>query len=155
MAILREMGILSLCYLLAFALCTVILVYVLNVPGLLSGKQNLVDEYYKDNFLITIPLDIFLVFAYLLIAQLIIYGIGTKNMLLRFLIVALTTSAISGFFYNMYISSPLNKESFFSRWFYGAGIYAVLYDIIYVTLVYAVMVYILIDQVYKVNNKQK
>ena len=74
-------------------------------------------------------------------------------MLFRFLIVALTTTMISGFFYKMYMSSPVNKDSFFSRWFYGAGLYAILYDIVYVTIVYAVMVYILVEQVYKVNKK--
>jgi hypothetical protein len=153
MAIVKELSILTLCYLLAFGVSTVVIVYILNIPGIITGKQKLVDEYYKTNFLIYIPLDVVLVALYLLVAQLFIYISGIKNMLFRFLIVALTTTMISGFFYNMYMSSPVNKDSFFSRWFYGAGLYAILYDIVYVTIVYAVMVYILVEQVYKVNKK--
>jgi hypothetical protein len=59
-------------------------------------------------------------------------------------IVAFVTLCISGAFYLMYKSKPLDKKSFFSRWFYAAGFYAVVYDIVLITTTYAVLMYTLV-----------
>jgi len=151
MVLIREISALLISYLISFCFITFLFVYILNVPGKITGNQELVDEYYLKGFIVNIPFDVLLVLAYLLFAQLIIYGIGVKNIVIRILIVMFTTLCISGYFYNMYLSYPENKNSFFSRWFHAVGIKAVIYDIVSVTAIYGIMVYILIQTTYKLN----
>ena len=142
---------LALSYFLAFGFTTVFIVYIINLPGLLTNQQNLVDEYYKVNFLKMIPLDMFLILLYILAAQLIIYLLDIQQMLLKTVIVMLTTAAISGAFYIGFVQAPLNKSSFFSRWFHSAGTSAIVYDMIYVPVVYIVTVLLLTEHVYAVK----
>ena len=147
----KDVFTLALSYILAFGFTTVFIVYIINLPGILTNQQNLVDEYYKVNFLKMIPFDLFLVLLYILAAQLIIYLLDIQEMLLKTLIVILTTAAISGIFYIGFIQAPLNKSSFFSRWFHSAGTSAIVYDMIYVPVVYVVTVLLLTEHIYAVK----
>jgi len=147
----KDVSTLALSYILAFGFTTVFIVYIINLPGLLTNQQNLVDEYYKVNFLKMIPFDMFLVLFYILAAQLIIYFMDIQEMLLKTFIVVLTTATISGMFYIGYIQAPLKTSSFFSRWFHSAGLSAVAYDMIYVPLVYIVTVLLLTEHIYAVK----
>jgi hypothetical protein len=110
----------------------------------ITGQQKLVTEYYYDNILSSTILDLFLVFFYLLIAQVVIYGLNINRMLARMFIVAFVTLCISGTFYILYKSKPLDKKSFFSRWFYAAGFNAVIYDIVLITITYSVLMITLV-----------
>jgi len=148
----QEVCALLLSYIIAFSIVMLLLVYTLNVPGLLTGRQDLVDEYYQTRFSTTIPFDLLLVFAYLALAQLVVYKFDLNSLVARLGVVVLTTIVISGYFYNMYLSYPENKHSFFSRWFYGVGLWAVLYDTIFLATTYAVMVYIRTYNMYISNR---
>lgn len=139
MAIFKELTWLFVSYLITFVISTLLIVYVLHLPVFITGQQKLVSEYYYDNILSSTILDIFLVFFYLLIAQVVIYGFNINRMVYRMFIVAFVTLCISGAFYLLYKSKPLDKNSFFSRWFYAAGFNAVIYDIILITITYAVL----------------
>ena len=99
----------------------------------------MVNEYYYDNFLSSTLLDYFLVFAYLLVAQCVIYGLNANYIAHRLTLVIVTTLCISGGFYLYFKSKPLDKTSFFSRWFYNAGFSAVVYDIVLLTVTYSVL----------------
>ena len=64
MSVLNKALTVILSYLLSFGFSTIVIVYILNVPGLLTGQQKLVDEYYRKNFVSSTILDLFLIFAY-------------------------------------------------------------------------------------------
>lgn len=144
MAIFKELTWLFTSYLITFVISTLLIVYVLHLPVFITGQQKLVTEYYYDNILSSTILDLFLVFFYLLIAQVVIYGLNINRMLARMFIVAFVTLCISGTFYILYKSKPLDKKSFFSRWFYAAGFNAVIYDIVLITITYSVLMITLV-----------
>lgn len=131
---------LGLSFVISCCITTVFLVYMINAPYILTQQSKMIKEYYYDNAFNSFIFDIFLTAAYLLIAQYIIYLLDVENFSLKLVIVALTTLFISGMFYNMYMSYPLDKSSFFSRWFYNAGFSAVIYDIIYLLVLYIITV---------------
>ena len=139
MAIYKELVWLIVSYLITFVVSTSLVVYVLHLPVFITGQQKMVTEYYYDNIVSSTFLDLFLVFVYLLFAQAVIYILNVNRMISRMVIVAFVTLCISGTFYILYKSKPLDKKSFFSRWFYAAGFSAVVYDIVLLTITYAVL----------------
>ena len=144
MAIYKELVWLVTSYLITFIVSTLLIVYVLHLPVFITGQQKLVTEYYYKNILSSTLLDLFLIFFYLLLAQAVIYLLNVNRMISRMFIVAFVTLGISGAFYLLYKSKPLDKKSFFSRWVYAAGFYAVVYDIVLITTTYAVLMYTLV-----------
>ena len=152
MAILKELAWLLTSYLITFVVSTLLVVYVLQLPLFITGQQKLVKEYYYDNILSSTILDIFLIFFYLLMAQAFIYALNVNRMITRMLIVAVVTLRISGAFYFLFKSKPLDKKSFFSRWFYAAGFYAVIYDIVLITTTYAILMFTLVKTKKRVSE---
>ena len=139
MAVLKEITLLLVAYSIAFIISTTLIVYILHIPTFITGQQKMVNEYYYDNFLSSTLLDYFLVFAYLLVAQCVLYGLNANYIAHRLTLVIVTTLCISGGFYLYFKSKPLDKTSFFSRWFYNAGFSAVVYDIVLLTVTYSVL----------------
>ena len=152
MAILKELAWLLTSYLITFVVSTLLVVYVLQLPLFITGQQKLVKEYYYDNILSSTILDIFLIFFYLVMAQAVIYALNVNRMITRMLIVAVVTLCISGAFYFLFKSKPLDKKSFFSRWFYAAGFYAVIYDIVLITTTYAILMFTLVKTKKRVSE---
>ena len=72
----------------------------------------------------------FLILLYILAAQLIIYLLDIQEMLLGIDYSVHPTAATIGIFYIGYTQAPLDKSSFFSRWFHSAGASAVVYDMV-------------------------
>jgi len=122
-------------YLLAFAFSTVLLVYVLKLPYLITGEVDLVNTYYGTNYKVNIPLDILLISVYLSLAIYTIHYIGLKIFWQKLGIVVLITLLISGSFYWYFTSYPKTNH-FFSEWFHTVGFNAVLYDMILVGFMY-------------------
>lgn len=120
-------------YIIAFTLTNVILVYILNLPGLITNANNLVNEYYYKNGIYNYFFDLFIVGIYLLIANYISSLLKTNNY--KTIIVLLTTILISSSFMIGFLSYPQNN-TFFSRWFYKTKYNAVIYDAIIVTSIY-------------------
>ena len=152
MAIFKELVWLITSYLITFVVSTLLIVYVLQVPLFITGQQKLIKEYYYDNILSSTILDIFLIFFYLLLAQAVIYVLNVNRMVTRMLLVAVVTLCISGAFYLLFKSKPLDKKSFFSRWFYAAGFYAVIYDIVLITTTYAILMFTLMKTKKRVSE---
>lgn len=139
MAVIKEILLLLVAYSITFIISTTLVVYVLHLPTFITGQKDMVNEYYYDNFLSSALFDYFLVFAYLLVAQGVIYGLNANYISHRLTIVMITTLCISGSFYMYFKSQPLDKKSFFSRWFYKAGFNAVVYDIVLLTITYIIL----------------
>tara|TARA_B110000114_G_C15040133_1_gene376664 strand:- start:186 stop:623 length:438 start_codon:yes stop_codon:yes gene_type:complete len=129
-------------YLYAFFIGTFIIVYLLKIPNLLTGANNLIKEYYYDNFVKSTLLDIVLIFIYLLIGIYIIKKIKINNCLFKKIISIFIISFIISFiFYIIFTNKPKN-EMFFSRWFHKVGINACIYDGIIVSTIYFIYEYL-------------
>ena len=144
MPVINELLVLSTAYFITFIISTILIVYILQLPTVINRQKNLVQEYYYDNFFKSFVFDLFLILVYLLLSQLVIYGLNATYLLTRIILVAITTLCISGAFYLFFISRPLNKDVFFSRWFYAAGFRAVIYDIVLLTITYSILMFILV-----------
>jgi len=144
MAIINEITLFTTAYFITFIVTTTLVVYVLHLPTFITGQTKLVQEYYYENFFKSFVLDLFLVLIYLLISQLGIYWLNANHILTRIIIVAFTTLCISGGFYLFFTGRPLDKGSFFSKWFYAAGFRAVLYDIVLLMITYTILMIMLV-----------
>ena len=122
-------------YSLTFIIITVIVVYGIGLPYLISGQEALVKEYYKDHWMFYLTLDFFLVALYLFLAESLANRLGYKKFYEKLLILWAVTIAISGGFW-LFFSMRTMTSSFFSRWFHKAGVGAVVYDLVLLTLMY-------------------
>jgi hypothetical protein len=104
-----------------------LLVYVLDVPLLISGNERLVREYYEVNFIQSFIMDFFLIAIYLFVAESIVKRYNIKQFIWKLLTVLLVTITISGGFYLYFINRPMTSL-FFSRWFHKIKWRAVAYD---------------------------
>ena len=64
---------------LSFGTGIVIITYILNLPAIITGNSNIVEEYYLKNFMTSIPADLFFVFIYFLIAGFVMKFFKTKE----------------------------------------------------------------------------
>jgi hypothetical protein len=129
-------------FLLAFILITIIGVYILNVPSLLTGHREVVDLYYKKNWKWSIPLDFFLVVVYFAIAKFVWNVFNIEKTAERLLALVATTILLTGGWCIWFNSRPMTK-SFFSIWFHKVGWRAVLYDVILLSSIYIIYVYLM------------
>ena len=126
-------------YICAFVITLILLVYLLKLPYILTGADDLVNEYYVQHALTNIPLDFLLVTLYLLTAYALFWcvGVQTHQVAFRTVLVVLTAILLSGFFVLYFTKQPVSP-SFFSRWFHRVGWSAVLYDAILLMTIYLV-----------------
>ena len=124
----------------AFCVGIFFLTYLLNLPGLVTGKQKIVDEYYKTNFITNVPLDLFFILLYFLVAYLVMILLKVKSDGGKLLTVAVVTALLTGFFC-YYFTSKKMTTSFFSRWFNTVGYSSIIYDVILLVFIYAVYLF--------------
>ena len=129
-------------YLYAFFIGTFVVVYLLKIPNLITGENDLIKEYYYDNFVKSTLIDIIVFFIYLSIGMYIINKIKINNNLIhKISIIFITTFIISFVFYIIFINNPIN-ETFFSRWFHKVGLKSGIYDGIIISTVYFIYEYL-------------
>ena len=128
-------------YFASLSFITVIGIYLLDIPTIISGAPDLVKEYYYDNAIGSFVLDVFLIAAYISVAMFVSGALGIKgdDHAKQVVALALVSAAISSGFM-LYFNSGGMRGSFFSRWFKRVGMRAVLYDMGLVSSVYLVMV---------------
>tara|TARA_Y100000816_G_scaffold286143_1_gene266801 strand:+ start:7246 stop:7731 length:486 start_codon:yes stop_codon:yes gene_type:complete len=136
----KEFGKVTAVYLLSFFLNLIVMVYLLNIPQLITNEPSLVKEYYYQKASKSIPEDLVIVVLYLLLAQLLVYLFKIRGFIRRLLVVCVTTALLSTGFYIYFTSKPIKQSSFFSRWFHTVKMKAVLYDVIYLGMVYSLMI---------------
>ena len=129
-------------YLYAFFIGAFIIIYLLKIPNLLTGADDLLKEYYYDNFALSTLLDAIFIFIYLLIGMYIINKLNINNNLLhKILIIFITTFIITSIFCIIFISKP--KTDFgFSKWFHKVGLKASVYDGVFLSTVYFIYDYL-------------
>ena len=136
----RELYKWSISYFLSLCLVTLILVYILNLPGFITQSAVLVKEYYYEHALSSFVLDVFLIAAYISISM---YAgkamkINPTDNAQQLIVLFLTILVISGSFM-LYFSLGYNPSTFFARWFKRVGYKAIIYDVIFVCSVYIIM----------------
>lgn len=125
----------------AFCVGLFLLTYVINLPGIITGKQKIVDEYYRKNFITNVPLDLFFILCYFLVAYLVMLLLKVKKNWVKLAIVAIVTAVLTIFFCYYFTSKPLT-ESFFSRWFNTVGYSSAIYDVILLVFIYGIYLYL-------------
>lgn len=128
-------------YFISYCIGTLIIVYVFKLPNIITGKTELVKEYYYTNSVSSFFLDLFLIYFYIQFASYIgkVFNINRTHK--KILLVSLITFLISMSFMFLFLNQ--NNNLFFTRWFKSAGLNAVLYDIIIVTTIFILHKYII------------
>lgn len=122
-------------YTIAFILTFLLVIYVLNIPQHLTNQIKLVKEYYYDNFEIAFIFDYFLCLLYLLICIFCINLFKCTSIIWNYIIIFCISILISSVFYVYFINTN-PSDMFFSRWMRKAGYNAIIYDGIYISILY-------------------
>lgn len=125
-------------FILSFSVILYVVTFVLRIPHTLTNSPSIVDEYYIQNFITYVPYDFFLVFIYLQIALLFIRLFHVNQYTTKLLIIAFTTTCLTGSFCYYFLQSPQTKN-IFSRWFHKVKYVAIIYDIILLVGTYILM----------------
>lgn len=125
-------------YFLSLIIITIVIIYILNIPGYLTGASDLIDEYYYKNMVSSFILDIFLCAIYISIAMIITSFFNIKDNTYELLTVMGTCILISTMFMLLF-QSGYKKGSFFHRWFKRVGFRAAVYDMILVSSIFVLM----------------
>ena len=125
-------------FIMSLSVVTFVLVYVVDLPTLLTGETKLVTEYYYKDFAKSFLLDIVVVGVYLVVGESIASALQLKSEVSHITCIVLTAGVISSLFYLLF-SSGWRKGSFFHRWFAAVGVKAIGYDMILVGSVYSTM----------------
>lgn len=132
----KNVGPLAISYTLAYVLGTLVINYVLNVPGWLTEAHDLVREFYIKNGIRNFVVEWLVVGAYIYAAHLACVQLKVKSNFERFLVTIGTVAALSGAFWLLFTRVPNLRGSFYERWFRRAGLKAVVFDMIYIGAVY-------------------
>lgn len=125
-------------YILSLSVVTAVLIYVLDLPGYLTGAHDLVKVYYYNNAVYSFLLDIALVAMYISAAMYVTSAFRIEGNALEILTVAGTSAAISTAFMILF-RTGIAKGTFFHKWFARVGAIAVMYDVILVSSIFFVM----------------
>lgn len=128
----------SISYFLSLIIVTLVMIYLLDFPGYLTGANDLVKEYYYKNMLGSFILDIFLVAFYISMAMIVSGYFKIRDNTYELLAVMATCVIISTLFMLLF-KSGYKKGSFFSRWFNRVGFRAVIYDMFLVSTIFVIM----------------
>lgn len=126
-------------YVISFSSVMLILVYLVDLPFLVTRKREIVNEYYIKNLKTNIPLDFIFVFLYFLVAEIASYYLKIKTKNKIFVVGVVTAILTSGFCY-YFTSRPLDKKNFFSRWFNTVGYSSAIYDVILLMAIYYIYI---------------
>ena len=133
---------LFLAYIISFALCTLVLVYGLDLPKYITEKPKIVNLYYYTHYLKTFFTEMVIVAIYLIAAELVIKLFKITENAKKLITVNVVTALISGLFVLLYIYFPQSKN-YLNRWFKSTRWTYILYEVIFVGTIYHVYDHIL------------
>lgn len=128
-------------FIIAFCVGIFFITYLLNLPAHITRSPKIVNEYYSKNYLTNVPLDLFFILVYFLIAGIIMKIFNIKSHITKLIIVAIVTVLITGFFCYYFTSKPVTSN-FFSKWFNTIGYSSIIYDVILLVFIYAVFLFL-------------
>ena len=124
-------------YIIAFSIGIIIIVYLLDIPAFITQNPKIVHGYYITRAWPNVLLDLFFVFAYLLVAVGIIKYLKVDKNFYKFIIVIITTLIITSAWCLYFRSKPITN-AFFSQWFNSVGYSSAVYDAILVGFIYLI-----------------
>jgi len=113
----------------------------LKLPKLITNADRLIKEYYYDDFLKSLILDLILFQLYIYAGNYLIDYFKIKSLSNKIVVIGLTSMIISTIFMFLFLNFS-SKDLFFYRWFNKVGFLAVIYDIIIVSCVYILSLYL-------------
>lgn len=134
----RRAGPVLLSYTIAYVLCTLVLNYVLNVPGWVTESYDLVKEFYIKQGVQTFLVEWFVIAAYLYVGHVVAGYLGAQSNCHRFVVVLVVIAALSAAFSLLFTRLPALRGTFYQRWFDKTGWKALVCDVIYLGAVYLV-----------------
>ena len=129
-------------YTIAFSVGIFIITYLLHLPHIITNKHNIVNEYYRKNYTINIPLDYLFVLIYFIISEFFIYIFNIKSNINKTITVGVVTAILTGLFCLFFTSNKLDKNNFFSKWFHTVGYLSIIYDVILLVFIYSIYMYL-------------
>jgi hypothetical protein len=136
-------------YNLSFYAGLLVVTYVVDLPGLITGERDILDRHYRSKKMGTyVFVEFLIVGLYVLVALASLSAIlgmdfveiNGASLCHRLTAVLVTTLLISGVACFVFRSLPKMDNNIFSQWFHGAGYTSLVYD-----AVLAVVVYLLFD----------
>ena len=127
-------------FVVAFIVTTILLVYVLHAPQIITQDATIFDEYYYNNAVTTLSGDFFAGVLLLLAAQYIIYLTNITGNLSRIGIVAIVVALASALRQIVIRSNDSETEPATKRWYSTVDTHnSVVYDVIFMTTLYIVL----------------
>ena len=128
-------------YIISFCSGIFIITYLLKVPHLITGNNEIVNQYYLSNFMKNLPLDFLFVLLYFLFAHIFIRLNNIKKNSTKILIIVICTVILTGGFC-YYFTTRKQTTNFFSKWFHTVGYSSILYDVILLVAIYIIYLYL-------------
>lgn len=127
---------------LTFIISMISIVYILQLPLLITRQPQLIKEYYYDNWIQNLHLDYFFIVIYLLIAYLIIKYLHVSCIWSQLSIIIIVTAILTGSAAFYFLSKP-KTTSFFSRWFHTVKYSSIIYDALLIGFIFVLYRFLL------------
>jgi hypothetical protein len=134
----------------AFIISILLIVYILQLPLLITNQPKLIKEYYYDNWLVNLHLDYFFIIIYLLVAYYLIKNLKVTCIWSQLAIIILVTIVLTGLAALYFLSKPITS-SFFSRWFHTVKYSSIIYDALLIGFIFLLYRYFLDNEIMKVE----
>jgi hypothetical protein len=129
-------------YIVSFAVCTLVLVYGVDLPKYITEKPKIVNLYYYTHYMKTFFSEMLIIAIYIIAAELVIRLFKITENAKKLITVNIVTALISGLFVLFYTYFPQTKNYLY-RWFKSTKWTYVLYEVIFVGTIYHVYDHIL------------
>ena len=129
---------LLLSYTLAYILCLIIIVYILNFPGWITESYDIVKEFYIKNGIRNLFVDWVIIGLYLIFAQFFIKKLALKSNASKLAVVATICIILYIVFYILFTQIPSLKGTLYHKWFTRVKSKGVIFDIVIICSVYFV-----------------
>ena len=128
-------------FFISYFITILLTVYILKLPQLVTGNKALVKEYYYDNWKTNLFYEIFIVAVYVLVTEYFVYITDIHSFFNKIMTSIYVTFLISGSF-NILFKYLEPKNTFFSRWFREVKWLGVIYDLLFILIIYSLFLYL-------------
>lgn len=138
MAAMNESNAVLLSYTLAYVLCLVVIVYVLNFPGWFTESYDVVKEFYIKNGMRNFFVDWAIIGLYLLFADFFIRRFELRSNASKLAVVAVVCLVLFPVFYTIFTRTLSLRGTLYYKWFSRVGAKGVVFDVVMICSVYFV-----------------
>lgn len=125
-------------YTLAYILCLIVIVYILNFPAWITESYDIVKEFYIKNGMRNLFVDWAIIGLYLIFAHFFIKKLALKSNASKLAVVATICIILYIVFYILFTQVSSLKGTLYNKWFTRVGPKGVIFDIVMICSVYFV-----------------